>query len=383
MKKIFFIFLVSLISFHATAQDSSRLRISLITCTPGEELYATFGHSALRVIDSNAVTDIIYNYGTFDFNDPEFYSKFIKGKLLYCLSIESIDDFLYSYQLEDRGVREQVLNLTGAEKQAIRQALLENLKEENRWYKYDFVLDNCTTRLRDIILKYKHPVTHLPAVMPVNYTFRNAIHFYLDKNKKYWSKLGIDLLLGSGMDKQMTVSQQEFLPDNLMIAFDSAGSEKMVQYSRILYTQQQPIAGKAGITPLLCFTLLLLLFILFQFLKLRKVLRVADFTLFFVVGLLGMLLVFMWWGTDHIMTKANYNLLWALPMHTFFAFTICKQQCWIKIYFLLVAILMCLVLLSWNIMPQQLNIALIPIVILLAYRSIAIYKNFGYGKQDD
>ena len=375
MKKIFFIFLVFMATLTATGQDSSRLRISLLTCTPGEELYSTFGHSALRVIDSNAVTDIIYNYGTFDFNDPDFYSKFIKGKLLYCLSIEPVDDFLFSYQMEDRGVREQVLKLTGPEKIAIRQALLENLKEENRWYKYDFVLDNCTTRLRDIILKYKHPVSPLPPVMPVQYTFRNAIHLYLDKNKKYWSKLGIDLLLGARMDKQMTVAQQEFLPDNLMIALDSARPEVMVQSSRILYTPQNPLPGNSGITPLVCFTLLLMVFILFSFLQWRSLLRIADFTLFFLVGLLGILLVFMWWGTDHIMTKENYNLLWALPTHTFFAFTIRKQQKGFKLYFLVTAILMGIILLSWYFLPQQLNIALIPIVILLLYRSIAIFKN--------
>lgn len=137
------------------AQDSTRIRISLLTCSPGEELYASFGHSALRVIDSNAVTDIIYNYGTFNFDDPDFYSKFVRGKLFYALSIERPEDFLYSYRAENRSVTEQVLDIAQPEALAIKHFLAENIKEEKRWYKYDFVRDNCTTRLRDILVKLK------------------------------------------------------------------------------------------------------------------------------------------------------------------------------------------------------------------------------------
>lgn len=131
------------------AQDSSRLRISLLTCTPGEELYSTFGHSALRVTDSNAVTDLVYNYGTFNFDDEGFYLKFARGKLLYYVSVELFRDFAANYQYENRGITEQVLNLSGEEKIRMRHFLEENLQPQNRYYKYDFFFDNCTTRLRE------------------------------------------------------------------------------------------------------------------------------------------------------------------------------------------------------------------------------------------
>ena len=110
------------------SQDSSRIRISLLTCTPGEELYSIFGHSAIRIIDSNNVTDYIYNYGTFNFDDNGFYLKFIRGKLLYFVSIERTEDFLAFYTLENRGIAEQILQLSGDEKIAIQKALKENLK---------------------------------------------------------------------------------------------------------------------------------------------------------------------------------------------------------------------------------------------------------------
>src|SRR5690606_31625041 len=146
-----FALLATSISF-AQHIDTSRTRISLLTCTPGSELYSVFGHSALRVVDSNAVTDIVYNYGTFDFNDPNFYSKFVRGKLNYYLSTEYFRDFVYGYRLEGRGITEQVLLLTAEEKLALKKFLRENLKPENRHYAYDFFLDNCTTRLRDLII---------------------------------------------------------------------------------------------------------------------------------------------------------------------------------------------------------------------------------------
>jgi hypothetical protein len=116
---VFVVALLTLISFSSNAQDSSRLRVSLLTCSPGEELYSIFGHSAIRIIDSNSVTDYVFNYGTFDFDDPNFYIKFVKGKLLYFISIERTNDFIEFYKYENRSVSEQVLSLSAEEKIAI------------------------------------------------------------------------------------------------------------------------------------------------------------------------------------------------------------------------------------------------------------------------
>ena len=151
--RLFLFFFFAYLPAGIFAQDSSHLRISLLTCTPGEELYSTFGHSAFRVIDSSSVTDYVFNYGTFNFDDEGFYLKFIRGKLNYYLSAENFQDFKYDYQLSNRGITEQVLNLTASEKIALQQALLKNIREENKFYKYDFFFDNCTTRPRDLIVQ--------------------------------------------------------------------------------------------------------------------------------------------------------------------------------------------------------------------------------------
>lgn len=370
----FFILNSSFLIFNsACAQDSSRLRISLLTCTPGEELYSTFGHSAYRVVDSNAVTDIVYNYGTFNFDDDGFYLKFVRGKLLYYVSAEYFSNFKDLYQSTNRGMTEQVLNLSAAEKITIRYFLNENLKEENKYYKYDFFFDNCTTRLRDILKKQHDSSFCQKPVMPAGSRFRQAIHQYLDKNRKDWSKLGIDILLGQPCDAVMTAEQMQFLPDNLMKSLDSS-NHPMVVSSRNLYSIQEDKNKNSFFTPMTVFAMLLALIILLGFTKNRFVqgfLQGFDGLFFFFVGLLGIILILMWTATDHQMCKNNFNLLWAWPTHAVIAFFVNSKKAWVRRYFRFTTIALVVVLLSWFFLPQQMNNGLIPLVLLLIYRSAA------------
>lgn len=371
MKKLFVLILL-LSSLYSVAQDSSRLRISLLTCSPGDELYSLFGHSALRVIDSNSVTDHVYNYGTFDFDDKNFYLKFVRGKLLYYMSIEEFEDFKWLYQSTNRGMTEQVLDLSGEEKKMLKQFLIENLKEENKYYKYDFFFDNCTTRLRDLIVKYKHPTPVLPAVRPADMRFRQAIHEYLNRGNQQWSKLGIDILLGAKTDRVMTATEQQFLPDNLLMALDSNRNGRLVKSSQSLYVLKEQASNKNPFTPLLFFSLLLAFFIVLHFSigkKLPLLMAGLDGMLFFLTGLLGFILIFMWVGTDHSMTKDNYNLLWALPTHLFASFFISSKKSRLKKYFSFTFFAGALLLVAWAFLPQQLNVALVPFVLLLIFRA--------------
>ncbi|MFT3981888.1 MAG: DUF4105 domain-containing protein [Ferruginibacter sp.] len=374
MKKLLIAFFF-LTALKAAAQDSSRLRISLLTCSPGQELYSLFGHSALRVTDSNSVTDYVYNYGTFDFEDPNFYMKFTRGKLLYYMSVEQFTDFRDLYQYTGREMTEQLLALSGAEKTALNHFLIENLKEENKYYKYDFFFDNCTTRLRDLVVQFRQPTPQLPAVRPVNMRFRQAIHEYLDKGDQQWSKLGIDILLGAKTDRIMTAAEQEFLPDNLMMALDSNRNGKIVLSSQNLYTLDNPPVVKSFFTPLVFFTALFILFAALHFSKKFPLLLAGlDGLLFFLTGLLGCILIFMWVGTDHSMTKDNYNLLWALPTHLFASFFIQSKKSLFKNYFRFTVIAGMLLLAAWYFLPQQLNTALLPLVLLLMFRAWARSK---------
>ena len=374
MKFLFFLLLLLPISLFSQS-DSCRLRVSLLTATPGDELYSTFGHSALRVTDSINQTDLVYNYGTFNFEEPGFYTKFVRGKLMYYLSRDYFKDFVYSYQMEGRGMTEQVLNLSCAEKNKIVELLYQNLMPQNLFYKYDFLFDNCTTRLRDLIENAADGQVTFGKVLDKPTTFRNLIHEYLDRNDKQWSKLGIDILLGSKTDAFMEPDQVMFLPDYLLLKLDNAkeGDHLLVEQKLPVYDIPLNEVVNNNLTqPFFIFTCLFALVAFLSFYKrsgMQKILASLDGLLFFITGLLGILLLFMWFGTDHVMCENNYNLLWAWPFNVIAAFYIHTQKRWVRIYFLLYAIFNLFVLVFWVFMPQQINPALIPIIGLLIFRS--------------
>jgi hypothetical protein len=383
LRRIFSLLISVLLSLTGFSQtDSCQLRISLLTCSPGEELYSTFGHSAMRVQDIYSGTDVIYNYGTFEFG-PDFYTKFIQGKLLYFLSIQDYSEFVASYAWEKRGIQEQVLQLSCTEKQQLAQALQLNSLEANRYYRYDFLFDNCTTRLRDIVAKNSgQPVIYDTVIPQKAPTFRNLIHSYLNAGEQYWSKLGIDILLGSDLDKPVTNQHAMFLPDYLMKGFDSATSSGRPLAAPAQTLLPRPALKKQSspFTPMVVFSSLLAIIIVLSFIpnrSIQRILSVFDFLFFFSLGLAGLLLLFMWFGTNHMVCQDNYNLVWALPTHTIAAFFLWKRAKWVQYYLLVTIILQSLLLLGWIFLPQQLNISLIPIVLLILLRSwLLIQKPF-------
>lgn len=383
IRQIFLVCFLAIVAAGSFAQDSSHLRISLLTCTPGDELYSTFGHTAIRVTDStqrvnDQLVDIVFNYGTFDFDEPGFYTKFVRGKLLYYVSTAYFNDFKEEYQLTNRGITEQVLNLTGEEKTAIQHFLYNNAKEENKFYKYDFLFDNCTTRVRDIIINNKKIKPVFKSIVPKGTTFRNAIHQYLDRNDKEWSKLGIDILLGAPTDRVMDSMEVQFLPNNLMTALDSSNHNQNLVISKTnLYEFNQTVPEKSWFNPLLFFSVLLLVIVALDFSKNKFATAFIygfDGLLFFLIGAAGILLLFMWFGTDHAMCKNNYNLLWAWPTHAIAAFFIHSKKSWLKKYLLLTVAGLLIVTAIWIFLPQQLNLSLLPVCLLIIYRSLRIYQ---------
>ena len=376
LKLFILAFTLNLPLFIFSQVDSCSIRISLLTCTPGAELYSIFGHSALRVVDNNTRTDIVYNYGTFDFNDPQFYSKFVRGKLLYYLTQEYFGDFRSDYDMEGRGIVEQLLNLTCEEKKQVQQALFLNLQGNNKYYKYDFLFDNCTTRLRDLVKSGTNSKFKTGNILPAEKTsFRDLIHYYLNRSKMYWSKLGIDLLLGSKIDRQITNEEAMFLPDYLEKGFDNSSSSNknlVTAKNSILQARTSAITAKTLLTPPAFMYGLLLVFALISFFKTswaKSFLKIGDFMLFLITGLLGLLMVFMWIGTDHVFCKNNFNLIWALPTHAIAAFFINSDKKWNRKYFLATTIINALLLISWWILPQELNMAVFPFLLLITWRS--------------
>ena len=363
-------------SFSQT-NDTCRLRISLLTCGPAAELYSTFGHTAVRVIDSAHRMDLVFNYGTFDDSSPYFYVKFTRGIMRYALSAYDFNDFLQEYISDHRSVTEQVLWLTCDEKKTLFDALKKNAQEENRYYDYQFYKDNCTTRARDIINESTNNSIAFKNILPAKIpSFRQLIHIYLDNENQYWSKFGIDLLLGSNLDKKTTNQESMFLPDYLMTGLDSARlpQHPIVSDRKTILTgsnQNQP----SFFTPLLLFSLLALYFIIMSFSKSKmglKILHISDTIFFFLIGLLGLLIAFVWLARVDAVCRNNLNILWAWPTHAVVAFLSKKNQGWKKSYFLIAAGIALFLLVGWAWLPQQLNIAFAPLIFIVMLRSYLI-----------
>lgn len=375
MRKLFqtFLFLFTLITAQAQG-DSCGVRISLLTCSPGAELYSTFGHTAVRVTNFSRGTDLVYNYGTFEFS-PDFYTKFIQGKLRYYLSVEPFDQFLYAYQWESRSVVEQVFQLHCTDKQTLLQALEVNAREENKYYLYDFLFDNCTTRPKVLLQNGVRNAVQWQNILPAKTpTFRNLIHSYLDSGGQHWSKLGIDLLLGAKLDRKVTNQEAMFLPDYLLKGLDKAtlNGQPIVTPPQPVLQMPSLLDGGSFFRPSVVFSLLLSAAVILYFVKKRwakGILNVLDFVTFFLAGLAGFILIYMWTGTDHVVTQNNYNILWALPTHLLAALVLRSQKKGVRTYFKAAFVLHLLLLLLWAFLPQQMNNDLIPFILLLAFGS--------------
>ncbi len=367
-------FLIICSLLQAQLKDNSHLRISLVTCGPADELYSIWGHTAIRVIDSSAETDIVFNYGTFDNSDPYFYTKFVRGIMRYSLSGSNYNDFLQEYKEDHRSVIEQVIMLDGEQKERLFNLLKINAAEANRYYNYQFYEDNCTTRAKKIITESTKNTIIFKNILPTTApTYRELIHQNLTSQHKDWSKFAIDLLLGSNLDKPTTNEQSMFLPDYLMKGFDSAALQQcpLVSEKKIILKESKSSHNRSFITPFVLFSFLALSFIFLSFSKnaeTQKVLRMADTLFFFSLGLLGILITFVWLGRVDIVCRNNLNILWVWPTHAFVAFFPNRNQVWRTTYFRIAAIVALLILLSWVWLPQQLNYAFAPLLIIIMVR---------------
>lgn len=383
MKTILLFIAMHCLVFTTQAEQlSEKAEISLLTCDPGKELYSVFGHSAVKVYDPVKKIDKVYNYGTFDFNVPGFYTKFIKGKLNYKLSVTNFEQFKYEYIVENRTICEQYLNLTSEQKQKLFAFLENNSLPENCYYLYDFLFDNCASRIRDVIEKVLGDKLQF-YVKDKNITFREMLTPYLQDIP--WWNLGIQLILGLPVEKKATPYQYMFLPDYLKEAFDKATIQQkgktLPLVSETIYVfKSKPVKNKSiiFITPSIVFWSLFLILGLFTFFELRKqrYYPAIDFVLFIITGLFGCLYLFMWFGTDHQPTYQNLNLLWAIPLHLPMVFFILKRgECKIvAFYFFFNCIILLALLFGWAFLPQHFHIALIPLLLILLMRSYRIFK---------
>jgi len=293
------------LSFSAFAQPrlSDESRVTLLTCGPGEELYSVFGHTAIRVQDPLNHIDVVYNYGTFDFNTPNFYLKFVKGDLQYLLSNSTFDDFLYTYQHYNRDVFEQELNLTTAQNQQVLNELEAVISSDRRFYTYKFIDRNCTTMAGDIISQYAGVKISMENA-DKGKTNRRIIYEYL--HNKFYESLGINLMFGYKTDKEM---DRLFLPRQLMegLANTKTTTGPLAKPAITLYksTSEERLSAWNNIYT---FTIACILLIVLS----RK--KLVARTYLAITGLLGIVFLSMAFYSLHSELQLNYNTLLFNPL---------------------------------------------------------------------
>jgi hypothetical protein len=379
MKKSIIIISILLFSGmnYLLSQASSDVSVYLLTCGPGTETYSIYGHCALRIAIPERNIDQVYNWGVFDFSTKHFAWKFAKGKLDYMLDDESFERFLSIYFYEQRWVQSQKINLEPEEINILVGLVTENLKPENVKYRYDFLFDNCATRIRDLLEKsLGNKLTYPDEKKKGVPTFREKVGEY--ERPFPWLKMGIDLLLGTPTDKKVTFRDKMFLPLDMQNGLSEIlinRNGKMVpllQNPVTLIDFESPMLKPSIFTsPMVVFTLILILLtIFFGITKNRKAIKIADITIFTIFSLLALLMIFFNFFTDHEQLRKNLNIIWLSPFVLFCLTAIIADKDWI-IWFRIVFVLSFLSFILYLVLPSALNNAFLPVLAILMMRSSA------------
>ena len=317
-------------NYAETPADS--IRVSLLTCSPHDEIYSLYGHTAIRYEDKASKTDIVVNYGMFSFKKPFFVARFVLGLTDYEMGIQDFNDFCYEYQYFGSQVTQQEINLTPEEKGQLLKALQDNYANA-RVYRYNYFYNNCTTKARDIILKSINGKIEYKNAIDKSVSFRDLIH---GCNANYsWASFGNDLLLGFKADMQTTREEQQFLPDNLMRDFGQAkivsadGSARpLVKNTEIIVKgNDYAIAGKTKVTPQFVFitlSLLIAAIVVAEF-KTKKRFLWVDISLLLASGLAGLILFVMLFS-EHPTTSTNLQIFILCPLNLYWAIYIIKNK---------------------------------------------------------
>ena len=372
---VFFLLIIK--SFNAQIKLSSSAEISIITAGSGTELYEAFGHSAIRINDPKLKLDLIYNYGIFDFNQPNFYTNFAKGNMVYSLASYDFKYFIASYKRDKRWLKQQILNLNQQQKQAFFNYLENNALPENKNYQYDPYFDNCATKLREItdsILGSK--VSFNDEYAKSKLTFRDLTNAEIHWNT--WGSFGLNLIAGIKLDKKATNKEFLFLPDYILNSFKNATiyienqPKKLIKKEVDLldYKDKEPEISIFNPFLVLSTICLLVLFITYKDFKNNKRSRYLDFILLFISGLIGTLLLFLWFFSTHSTSPNNFNILWAFAPNLIIAFLMFKKQPkkGLEAYFKFLIILLILIPILWVFKIQAYPFAIIPLLILLLAR---------------
>ena len=336
-------------SYAGLTADS--LEFSLLTCDPHSKIYSLYGHTAIKMYDKEKRMSFFINYGVFDFASKNFILRFVFGLTDYELGIFSERDFMAEYQSRGSGVTEQKLNLTSSEKLRIFRALMENNREENRFYRYNYFYDNCTTRARDLIVKNLDGAVVYPPSEREGMSYRDAVHEYNEEHP--WARFGNDILLGVKADKRLTQAELQFLPFNLhddfagaeVVNIDGSRRRLVSDTRQLLAPGMQFIEDGFPLRPRSCALILLALTLVISGIELysKKAVWAYDLLLMTASGLAGIVLTAMIFS-QHPTVSLNLQILLLNPLPLLLAYPVIKRlrhhqsHWWWKVQMVLIAL---------------------------------------------
>ena len=369
------VFMLGMLSVRAASLDS--VRISLLTCEPGSEIYALFGHSAIRYENPAKQEDWVFNYGMFSFKDPNFVMRFVKGETDYQLGVVPFRYFEAEYGMRGSSVYQQELNLTNAEKEKLAGLLFENYLPANRVYRYNYFYDNCTTRARDKIEesiqgKVVYPVSDRVV------SYRDILHEFTAGSE--WSEFGIDLCLGSEADEPIDERKQMFAPFYMLAAARGAvihRTDTMMPFVRKetkivdAVLEDEPAFP---LSPMACALLLLAVTVIIVGRGLYKGRQclVWNVVMFLLQGLGGCIIAFLFFFSLHPTVGSNWLLILFNPLPLIYLPWLIgrgiKQQK--DPYHVYNAVVLTSFILLMPFLPQEFNLTVLPLALNLLLLSV-------------
>ena len=373
----------------ARAQDS--IRVTLLTCSPGQEIYELYGHTAIRCQAPERGFDEVFNYGVFDMSKPHFAWHFVLGETDYMVQPIPWHYFVREYEERGSSITEQELNLTQAEARRLTNRLIENCLPGNCQYRYSFLYKNCTTMVRDMIEGAINGRIQYPDTLP-HQTAREILHRYTAEHP--WAQEGNDLLLGAEVDTIMSAHAAMFIPDNLMRAFDGAfictprgdmrplvkGKQTIAPFPIPSPKEEGCFAAKS-LPPrgevwrgALAFAALCLLILLLEVWT-KHLFWLWDILLLLAQGTAGTLLTFMLLFSGHPAVDSNWQVWVFNPIAFVGVYLVIKAAIkrqptrWYAFYFALLALF--LLFSPW--IPQVFAKITVPLAICLLTRPVSYY----------
>ena len=370
---VIYLFILLFFSLNTKADsrnENEEFEISILSIGEGQSLADAFGHTGIRIIDKKTNNDVVFNFGIYDYNAPNFYSNFVKGRPVYKLGVQNYISFINNYIKQDRYIIEHEINLDKKATQKIINLLVKNLEDPN--YVYDYLRDNCSTRVADLFIKQTEQLQNTEIDILTENSYRELIHSKINENS--WGALGIDLCLGAIIDRKISIRETLFLPEKLMQYLDSLIEKDSKSITKnIIFSPQSSLLYNENLpNPLLINSLLSVLLILITFLNFKKSIwkKWIDILIYFSSGTLGLLVIYLWFFSNHFASAQNFNFLWAFPFNLIMVYALLRENPpnWAVNFIKLNIILLVLLFIHWATGVQKYNITLLPIFIALLVR---------------